>query len=168
MRLAVLALLVLVAASLPAAASRQVLPRSTVDRPNEARGPQIHAVYAVARDGADRGLDTDGTIETTVRSWDSWLASQTQGKGGLRLDTAAGALDVTYFVDPHTQDEIASRGAFVRDLLETDLHAAGFDRPDTIYAVYYDGPSASPASHGGALPGDSTGLELRCRRPRRR
>jgi hypothetical protein len=151
MRLGV-ALVVVLALAMPAAAAREVLPRSTSDRPDEAAGPQIHAIYVVPSDGTDRGLDTDGTIERTVRSWNDWLASQSAGKGGFRLDTYGnGTLDVTFFRDPRTNADMASNGAFVRDRLQDDLHAAGFNDANKIYAVYYDGTSTYSCG-GGAYP----------------
>ena len=36
------------------------LPRPTVDRLDEQRGPQFHLVYAAPADGADRRLDENG------------------------------------------------------------------------------------------------------------
>lgn len=144
------------AAALSAPASERAAPRSTADRPDDVRGSQIHVVYAVPSDGADHGLDTDGTIEATVRSWNGWLSSQTVGKGGLRLDTFDGALDVTFFRDPHSQAEIDAQGPFVRDLLERDLHAARLNATDKVYAVYYDGTS-SWSCGGGAWPPELPG-----------
>jgi hypothetical protein len=151
------------AVALAATASRHALPRSGVDRADDVRGPQIHVVYAVPSDGADRGLDTDGTIESSVRAWNAWLTSQTGGKGGLRLDTTGGALDVTFFRDPHTQAEIHAQGAFVRDLLERDLHTAGLNAADKLYAVYYDGTSSWACGGGAwppALPGNVAAMYL--------
>jgi hypothetical protein len=145
------ALALALALALPAGAARQTLPRSTVDRPDEVRGPQIHAFYVIPSDGTDRGLDTSGAIESSVHAWDSWLASQTGSRGGFRLDTSGGALDVTFFRDPHSQAEIEAQGAYVRDFLEQDLHDAGFNAPNKIYAVYYDGTS-NWSCGGGAYP----------------
>jgi hypothetical protein len=147
-----IALVICLALALPATAAQEVLPRSTADRADEVSGPQIHAIYVVPADGTDRGLDTDGTIERTVRSWNTWLASQTAGKGSLRLDTyGGGTLDVTFYRDAHTDAEIQARDPYVRDQLEGDLRAAHFVASDKIYAVYYDGASTY-ACGGGAYP----------------
>ena len=156
------------ALALPAGAARQALPRSTVDRPDDVQGSQIHAIYVIPSDGTDRGLDTNGTIESSVQAWNSWLASQTGGRGGLRLDTYGGALDVSFFRDPSTDAEIAAQGAYVRDFLQSDLNYAGFFAPDKIYAVYYDG-SSTYSCGGGAypplLPGDVAAMYLHGRPP---
>jgi hypothetical protein len=147
-----IALVICLALALPATAAQEVLPRSTADRADEVSGPQIHAIYVVAADGTDTGLDTDGTIERTVRSWNTWLESQTAGKGGFRLDTyGGGTLDVSFYRAPHTDAEIQARGPYVRDLLEGDLRAAHFDASGKLYAVYYDGTSTYSCG-GGAYP----------------
>ena len=39
------------------------LPRSTADRLDEVRGPQIQVVYALQADGQDRGMDESGVLE---------------------------------------------------------------------------------------------------------
>ena len=136
--------------ALPAAASPGALPRSTADRPDDVSGPQIHALYVLPADGADRALDTDGTLSASVENWQRWFESQTLG-GGLRLDTSGGELDVSFHRLAETNAALASRGVFLRDAIEQDLRAAGFDRPGKIYAAYYDG-STTAACGGGAWP----------------
>jgi hypothetical protein len=133
-------LMALVCAGAFVAPADAALPRSTVDRLDEARGPQIHVVYAVPADGEDRRLDETGTLEGSVGSFQAWLAAETGG-ANLRFDTYQGSLDVSFFRLTATDATVASRGAFVREAVEQELRAAGFDRPDRIYAVYYDGSS---------------------------
>ena len=133
-----------------AAAAPTALPRATQDRPDEVRGPQLHAVYAVPSDGGDRGLDTSGAIAASVASFQRWLARETGGPT-LRVDTSGGELDVTFFRLAKTDAEVKARGAFVRDELEAALRAAGLVRPDKLYAVYYDGGSTWSCG-GGAWP----------------
>jgi hypothetical protein len=134
----------------PVAAAPDALPRSTTDRPDDGRGPQIHAVYVVPSDGADRALDTDGTVAASVANWQRWFVGQTLG-GGLRLDTSGGEIDVTFHRLADTDAALAARGVFLRDAIERALRAAGLDDPDKIYAVYYDG-STTAACGGGAWP----------------
>jgi hypothetical protein len=59
----------------------------------------------------------------------------------MRLDTFAGALDVSFVPLAATDAEVASQGAFAREEIEAGLHAAGFNAPNKIYAAYYDGSS---------------------------
>ena len=154
---------VLLAIVSPLGASPVVLPRSEVDRPDDRAGPQIHPMYVVPAGGADRGLDTDGTVGASVANWQGWFRGQTLG-GGLRLDTSGGELDVTFRRLSQTDAQLAARGVFMRDAIEQELRAAGFDRPGKIYAVYYDGTNTA-ACGGGAwppsLPGNVAAVYLR-------
>jgi hypothetical protein len=134
----------------PAPAAQEALPRAAADRPDEVAGPQLHVVYAIPSDGVDRGLDTSGAIESSVASFQRWLAGETGG-ATLRQDTFEGALDVTFVRLPRTDAEIAARGAYVRDELESLLRAGGQIAPGKLYAVYYDG-SSTYACGGGAWP----------------
>jgi hypothetical protein len=126
------------------------LPRAEVDRPDEVAGPQLHAVYAVPRNGEDRGFDTTGTIAGSVSAFQGWLAGETGGPV-LRLDTFAGELDVTFVRLDRSDAELASRGAFVRDEIELELARRGLLVPTKLYAVYYDG-SSNYSCGGGAWP----------------
>jgi hypothetical protein len=143
--------------------SPSALPRSTSDRPDDRQGAQIHVLYVVPSDGTDRALDTDGTIDASVRNLQGWLRGQTGGRG-LRLDTFQSELDVSFHRLTLTDAQIAANGIFVRDALERELKAAGFDAPGKIYAVYYDGSSTAACGGGAwppALPGNVGALYLR-------
>ncbi len=160
-------LVALVLAGVVAAPADAALPRSLVDRLDDARGPQIHFVYAVPAGGEDRKLDETGALEGSVGSFQAWLAAETGGPN-LRLDTYQGSLDISFFQLAANDAAVASRGAFVRDAVEQELRGAGFNRPDRIYAVYYDG--SSTFSCGGAfwppsLNGNAIVMYLRGRPP---
>ena len=160
----------LVCAGVFAAPAGAALPRSTVDRLDEARGPQIHFVYAVPADGVDRRLDENGRARR-ARSAPSRPGSPAETGGpNLRVDTYQGSLDVSFFRLAATDAAVAARGAFVREAVEAELRAAGFNRPDRLYAVYYDG--SSTYSCGGAfwppqLTGNAVVMYLRGRPPGR-
>jgi hypothetical protein len=148
-----------------AAPADAALPRSTVDRLDELRGPQIHVVYAVPADGEDRRLDETGALEGSVGSFQAWLAAETGGPN-LRLDTYQGSLDISFLRLAATDAAIASRGAFVREAVEQELRTSGFNRAERIYAVYYDGSSTFAC--GGAfwppqLSGNAVVMYLRGR-----
>ena len=151
-RLALIGACALVAAiGTPSSAGiRQSLPRATADRPDEATGPQVHAFYVIPAGGADRGLDTDGTIAASISNFQGWLQSQTGGRN-LRIDTYLGQPDVTFTQLAETDAQMAANGAFVRDAIERELIARGLTKPGKIYAVYYDG-SSTYACGGGAWP----------------
>ena len=139
--------------SVPGAAGE--LERALTDRPDEQSGSQIHLVYVLPSDGDDRQLDMNGTIVNSVAVAQEWLASQTEGRT-FRIDTFGGEPDITFFQMPQTEAEIAATNQFVRDLIEDELIAAGFDGPNKLYAVYYDGQS-NYSCGGGAWPPTLTG-----------
>ena len=125
--------------------------RATVDQPDDVSGPQVHVVYALPSDGVDRSLDVDGTLAESVGSFQAWLEDQTGGRS-LRLDTYQGELDVTFIQLSRTDQEMrGDEDPFVRTRIEEELDAAGFDDPDKLYAVYYDGSSGFSCG-GGAWP----------------
>ncbi|MEA2449876.1 MAG: hypothetical protein QOG63_1808 [Thermoleophilaceae bacterium] len=138
--------------------------RETVDRPDDhPRADQIHVMYVVPSDGADGGIDQDGTLAGSVASWQAWLRDQTGGHG-LVLDTFGGALDVTFVRLDTSEEQVASNGVFARDEIERQLRALGFDAPNKVYAVYYDGVVRANTCGGGAwpptLPGSVAALYL--------
>ena len=131
------------------AAAQGALPRALTDRPDDFAGPQVHVLYVVAADVADRELDTGGEVGASVESWQRWLRGQTGGRG-IRLDTYQGRLDVTFFRLAATS---AAAALLPIATIGAALSAAGFSSPDKIYAVYYDGAStASCGNGGGAYP----------------
>jgi hypothetical protein len=136
------------AAFVPAA---RLLPRATADRPDDVQGPQIHVVYAVPSGGEDRRLDRNGAIADSVASWNRWLGGHTGGLK-LRVDTAGGLLDVTYFESPLTADEMADQDGWVVTTLERELADSGLLARGKIYAIYYDGPSRVGCGQGSSPP----------------
>ena len=144
----------------PPAAPPPGLPRSTVDRVDDVGGSQVHVMYVLPSDGTDRALDTGGYLAASVESFNSWLAAKTPGRN-LQIDTFQGAADVTFFRLNRTDAQVRSGAefpgpAFVRDIIEKDMKAAGFTKPNTLYAAYYDGHSDFSCG-GGAWPPELVG-----------
>jgi len=134
-----------------------------VDWPASPLLPSISIIYGVASDGVDRGLATDGTLATSVRSWNNWLRGQTGGRV-LRVDSRNGSPDITFVRFNQTEAAYEANGVFIRDALEAELHARGFLHSGKIYALYYDGPAAEHcggASYPPLLPGQVGALYLR-------
>jgi List-Bact-rpt repeat protein len=143
-------------------ASSAVLPRATIDRPDDVAGSQIHVIYALPSDGTDRALDQSGTLEGSVAAWNAWLADQTGGRN-FRLDTSNGLLDITFVRLAETDAQIEAQGVYARDELERQLHGLGFNQPRKIYAVYYDGRHRFSCGDGPwppDLPGNVVALYL--------
>ncbi len=162
-RLARTSAVALILAFAGATAASAVLPRSTKDRKDRNRLPQIHLIYAVPLDGTDRGLDTDGTIVQSVQASRRWFQEASGGRD-LRFDDYRGELDITFVRLPKTDAQIRARGVFVRDEIEKLLRARGFKNANKIYAVYYDGSSThacGSASWPPVLKGKVAALYLR-------
>jgi hypothetical protein len=142
----------------------QVTPRRLADAPDDvAHARSIHIIYAVASDGTDRQLDTNGTLVRTVLAWNNWMRIQTQGRG-LRIDTAGGLPDITFVRLPQTEAFLEGRGTAIREAIEGELSARGFLVADKLYGVYYDGPARDVCGSGAwppSVPGRVGAVYLR-------
>lgn len=137
--------------------------RSNVDRPDDLSGPQIHVMYVIPRDGQDRQLDIDGTLERSVSSFHNWFIQRSNGLA-FRFDTFQAGLDITFYRLSRTNVEMIAFGAFVVTQIELELRNVGRIDPNKLYIVYYDG--GSTYSCGGAawppkVPGQVAALYLR-------
>ncbi|MBL0179228.1 MAG: hypothetical protein IPP98_08910 [Gemmatimonadetes bacterium] len=137
--------------------------RSTTERTDDSALPQVKFLYVLPSDGADRNLDTDRTIHRTVSSWQRWFAGQAGGRR-FRFDTFQGALDIAFVRLARTEAQYAGYGITMRDSLEKDLAALGFNSATKAYAVYFDGintTACGSAPRPPALPGRIAGLYLK-------
>jgi len=148
--LASVAVVALLASASASNAAPDALPRSTTDRADDAKGPQVHALYVLPSDGVDRALDTNGTIAASFANWQRWVRAQTFNNG-VRLDMFRGELDVTFVRLGKTDAQLSARGLSLWEALEDELRAKGLVRPGKVYAAYYDGSSAV-ACGGAAWP----------------
>ncbi len=107
-------------------------------------------MYVLPSDGIDEFLDTNGAIDRAIASISYWLTSQTGGLD-LRWDTYNGQLDITFYRLSVNEATVTLLNAFVRDLLEAQLRAAGVVSSAKQYAVFYGGDS-NWSCGGGAWP----------------
>lgn len=115
-----------------------VTERTTADRPDDADGLQLHVLYVLSADAQDKQLDTNGAIAASVAAANAWLAGQTGGSK-LRLDTAGGKLDVTFYRSAKAHAQLGPTPDDWHAALADELAAAGFDAPNKAYAYYYGG-----------------------------
>lgn len=137
--------------------------RSSADRTDDSGLPQVKFLYVLPSDAADRSFDTDRTIHRTVSSWQRWFAGQAGGRR-FRFDTFQGALDIAFVRLGRSEAQYAGYGITMRDSLEKDLAALGFNSATKAYAVYFDGVNTTAcgsAPRPPALPGRIAGLYLR-------
>ena len=137
--------------------------RSVIDRPDDAEGPQLHAVYVRAKETLDRALDTGLEIPAALRDLDNWWRSQTDGVG-IRLDTFKGHLDITYLPLSMTVQDFVDSGTCIGERCPSDadferiLKEAGYSNPDKWYVFFYDGGISPEGLCGGARNGSRTML----------
>src|SRR5262249_25039327 len=123
-------------------ASASALSRTTANRPDDISGAQVHALYFVPSDGADRAYATDGPIAASVATFRAWLKGQTGGQE-LRADTFGGQLDISFVRLTESDATIAAKGLSAFFDIEDGVHAAGFTAANKIYEVYYDGTNTA-------------------------
>jgi hypothetical protein len=133
--------------------------RSELDLPDDTSDPQVRVLYVLPSDGTDAELDIDGKLCNSVLGWSQWLEQATEGRT-LRLDTAAGVLDIGFVRLALTDAvmhgtaaiaDIDTGFAYVRDRIERELLLLDMLDAHKLYAVYYGGTSEY-ACGGGAYP----------------
>jgi VHL beta domain len=122
-----------------ATAPAAVLPRSSTDRADATSASQIKVLYAVPRGGPDRRWDVNGRIGLSLSAGNRWLSDQSGGRT-FRIDTSAGAPDITYVQLPRTAAAYSGTGASPRNAIESDLKAMGFAKATKKYLAFYEGP----------------------------
>ena len=146
-----------------AAYTLKVLPRSTTNRTDVTTLSRVKVIYALPSDGVDRNLDTDGTLHRTLSSGQRWLASQTANRS-FRYDVADGGLDIAFVRLPRTDAQYYGYNGFIRDSIEKDLKAVGWNQASVVLLVYYDGrhvDRCASAAWPPALPGNVAAIYLK-------
>jgi len=136
-----LALLILIVSlRAPAETSAQ-----TADDPEYA----VQLIYAIPKDGEDRGLDQDGAILESVESAQRWLEEQTGGRRLNLVTERRGQPSIEFLELTRTEDELMhwpeSSASYQ---IEYEARAAGFDAPGIINAIYYEGADAVDTTCG--------------------
>jgi hypothetical protein len=128
--------------------------RRAYDKPDDSSYYQTHLVYVLPSDQVDEQFDINGSIATSVAAAQKWLSLKSDGQS-LRFDTHRGALDISYVRLKKTDAQMIQEAeqqfgsaAFLREIIENELHARGFNDDGTLYVAYYGG--SSPHACGGA------------------
>jgi Fe-S cluster biogenesis protein NfuA len=118
--------------------------------PDATTGRQVHVVYAIPADGADRTLEVAPVIASDLADVDTWWRREDATRTP-RFDTFAfpgctsrmGSLDISTVRLPQAGSFYAAEDTrFVR--VREGLLAMQFANRNKKYLVYYDGPSAEP------------------------
>lgn len=147
---------------------KQLLPRSTVDRPG-GNILDIKPMYITFKDGPDEHHDTDGVVAQMVSSSLDFMAEQNPGFKP-RLDTFEGLPDVQYVQIPLTYEQFAARWTTTNGPLSEVLSEMGFpmvfpertgrgyDKINRVYVALVEGslPLKDSFSSGHTTPGCGT------------
>ena len=110
------------------------LERSTVDRPDEAAGKQIHPIYVLPSDGVDHNYDANGVLRELIANSQDWLAGAGTDRLSYRYDTYDGQYDISFLQLP-TDKETVAKSWNVWD----GVWAGGYPKESNkIYLVFYD------------------------------
>jgi hypothetical protein len=120
----------------PAVAAIQI--RSTIDRPDDISGFQIHVVYVVPDGSSDLNLDTNGQIDSWVKEGNSWLDKKVNRN--LRFDIFQGATDVTFIKSQFSINELCFRNCKALSKLESEFRGQNptFDSSKTLLFMVAD------------------------------
>ena len=141
--------------------------RTTVDQPDLASSPyQVHPVYAIPTDRPDARLDTDGTIDRSLRSANAWFAGASSGVQRIRFDERLdGAIDVSFFALSREDNYYASMGSSAASAIGNEIRAAPLYEARKIYLVYYDGTNSAVSCGSGQRPGHFSALFMHAAAP---
>lgn len=133
------------------AASSPAITRSLMDRPDKHIDQyQVHVIYAVPSDKQDQQRDINGVFARSLQAANQFFAKTTNQK--IRFDELAdGALDVSFLALPNNDNYYASKLAFAREAVQTDVRSAGFNNARKIYLVYYEGTNDSTCGNAPAV-----------------
>jgi hypothetical protein len=120
-----------------------LFPRTSVDRPDERSGRQLHIVYLVAAGMPDDHYDELGFLEDSVRSMNVWMKQQTgnqQWKFDMHTFTApdaegvmqsVNAVDVTFIQSNRPSGSLDTLGE-----VRSELAPRGLNDPNKRYLAY--------------------------------
>jgi len=136
-----------------------VVQRNYADNINDTSFYQIHPVYVLPSDRVDEKLDLNGSIAASMAAARKWMRQRAGGQS-IKYDTYQGGMDISFVRLNKTdaqmiQQAIQNYGsvAFLREVIESELHARGFNNNGTVYVAYYGG-STTWACGGAPLPPD--------------
>ena len=147
---------------------RQLLPRTTVDRPG-GNILDIKPLYITFKNGPDNSHDTDGVVAQMVSNSLDYLAEQNPGFTP-RLDTYEGLPDIQHVQIPMTYEEFATRwtttfgplpevlGNMGFSMHSPELTGKGYDKINRIYVALVEGslPLKKGFDSGHVTPGCGT------------
>lgn len=137
--------------------------RLNTDKTDDTSYYQTHLVYVLPSDRVDEQLDLNGAIASSVAAAQKWLTQQSGGQS-LRFDTYRGALDTSFVRLDKSDAQMLQQAvqqygseAFLREVIQDELHARGFNDDGTLYVAYYGGSSPLSCGAGSYPPNGAPG-----------
>ncbi len=117
--------------------------RSTLDRPDDVAGYQIHFVYVVPADGSDNSWDTNRKINTWIDAAQTWLQAKVNRQ--LIVDSSNQEYDITFLKSKYTVAEmkITEGTTLLNDLTNEIAPVIGASSNPKTYLYIIDGDVSS-------------------------
>jgi hypothetical protein len=146
----------LLALTLIPVVSAAQLTRSTVDRPDDLSGFQVHLFYVVPQGEKDESLDVNGQINTWVLNAQSWLQEKAGHK--LKIDTFAGQTDVTFLQSKYPASQLCEGNCDATTKLIQEAKAQDPNLTSRKTYFFYVAGLSDPNACGWANLRSNTGL----------
>ena len=119
--------------------------RAFSDLPDVDNGYNIHVIYAVPKEGADKEYDLNNKISMLVYQMDKWFNEKTKGRlydegQNLKFDRRKdGRIDITFLRLEINNLSISKEGINAVNVIQPEISRLGFNDKKKVYFVVYGG-----------------------------
>ena len=119
--------------------------RAFSDLPDIDNGYNIHVIYAVPKEGADKEYDLNNKISMLVYQMDKWFNEKTKGRlydegQNLKFDRRKdGRIDITFLRLEINNLSISKEGINAVNVIQPEISRLGFNDKKKVYFVVYGG-----------------------------
>jgi len=119
--------------------------RAFSDLPDIDNGYNIHVIYAVPKEGADKEYDLNNKISMLVYQMDKWFNEKTKGRlydegQNLKFDRRKdGRIDITFLRLEISNLSISKEGINAVNVIQPEISRMGFNDKKKVYFVVYGG-----------------------------
>ena len=119
--------------------------RAFNDLPDVDNGYNIHVIYAVPKEGADKEYDLNNKISMLVYQMDKWFNEKTKGRlydegQNLKFDRRKdGRIDITFLRLEISNLSISKEGINAVNVIQPEISRLGFNDKKKVYFVVYGG-----------------------------
>ena len=119
--------------------------RAFNDLPDVDNGYNIHVIYAVPKEGADKEYDLNNKISMLIYQMDKWFNEKTKGRlydegQNLKFDRRKdGRIDITFLRLEINNLSISKEGINAVNVIQPEISRLGFNDKKKVYFVVYGG-----------------------------